>query len=225
MPSDKPLLIVFDNDGTLVPSHEVANPAIQRAFGRYCAAHGIDAAVPSDARIRELTGLPGEDFYRALLPESRQEHAADLRAACLDEEVDAVLREARFYPGLDGMLRDLKARGAKLALASHGGERYIGAMARRLGYERIFERVFYHGADGLTTKGAMAARALRDLGPARGVFVGDRRADRDAAREVGFAFVGCLYGYGSPEELEGSNYLAVSPQELAGLLSDGQTYA
>ncbi len=220
-PRDLPLLVIFDNDGTLVPSHEVANPAIQRAFARYCAAHGIDAGAPTDERIRELTGLPGKEFYAALLPDAHQAHAESLRANCLDEEVEAVLLEARFYPGLDRMLRDLKRAGARLALASHGGERYIAAMARRLGYPEIFDRVFHHGMDGLTSKAAMAARALADLGPSRGLFVGDRRADRDAAREVGIPFIGCLYGYGSAEELEGSDLFAASPEDLAAILLDG----
>lgn len=222
MPPTSPLIIIFDNDGTLVPSHEVANPAIQRAFARYCGKHGLDLPVPSDAHIRDLTGLPGEEFYRALLPDAHREHAASLRAACLDEEVDAVLREARFYPGLDKMLRDLKVKGTKLVLASHGGARYIGAMAQRLGYAMIFERIFHHGLDGLASKGEMAARAFRELGPADGLFVGDRRADRDAAREAGIPFVGCLYGYGAPEELEGSDHLAATPEELAELLLDGR---
>ncbi|MBD3162461.1 MAG: hypothetical protein GF346_08900, partial [Candidatus Eisenbacteria bacterium] len=88
-------IVVFDNDGTLVPSHEVANPAIQRGFRRFAESRGLDLAPPTDARIRELTGQPGSVFYRALLPEPLQPLAGELRSICLDEEVVAMRASAR----------------------------------------------------------------------------------------------------------------------------------
>jgi phosphoglycolate phosphatase-like HAD superfamily hydrolase len=215
-----PAIIIFDNDGTLVPSHEVANPAIQAAFADFCEKRRIDASVPTDERIRELTGQPGEVFYRALLPAEHQSLASELRSFCLDREVVEMLRRARFYDGIVEMLRELQSRGVLLALASHGGERYIGAVAQRLGYGAIFDRIYFHGRDGLLTKGAMARRAMGELGASTGLFVGDRRADLEAAREVGMGFAGCLYGYGSREELEGADYLLRSPTDLASCLLD-----
>ena len=75
----------------------------------------------------------------------------------------------------------------------------------------------------------MARRAIQELGPAAAVFVGDRRADAVAAREVGIPFIGCLYGYGNAEELAGADSLAATPSELAELLlgewSDGPSQA
>lgn len=216
----RPEIILFDNDGTLVPSHEVANPAIQEAFALFCREKGIDLVVPTDARIRDLTGQPGETFFRSLLPEEHAALAGDLRARCLDHEVAGMLARASFYDGLGEMLRELKRSGSRLAIVTNGGERYIGAVARRLCYDLLFDRVYFHGMEGLDDKGAMARRAVADLGGGRGVLVGDRRSDLVAARSAGLAFVGCLYGYGGPEELRGADILADSPQELARLLMD-----
>lgn len=215
-----PSIIVFDNDGTLVPSHEVANPAIQGAFAVFCAARGIEAPVPTDERIRELTGQPGDLFYRALLPAQYEDLAPALRSSCLDHEVEAMLQRARFYDGLGEALGALRSRGVRLVLATHGGQRYIGAVARRLGYEALFDRIYFHGRDGITSKGAMARRAQAELGQTAGLFVGDRRADLEAAREAGMNFAGCLYGYGLPEELEGADLLFESPAGLAEFLLD-----
>jgi phosphoglycolate phosphatase-like HAD superfamily hydrolase len=211
-------LVIFDNDGTLVPSHLVANNAIQEGFVRFCERQGIVAPMPTDARLRDLTGLPGEEFYRALLPEEARGLAAELREFCLDHEVKAMLGQAEFYPGIRTLLQSLRARGAKLAVATNGGERYVGAVARRLGYQGLFDRVYFHGLDGLASKGEMALRALADLGPGPAVFVGDRRADFDAAREAGAAFIGCLYGYGTAAELSGADALVANPEDLAVLL-------
>jgi phosphoglycolate phosphatase len=218
IPIPPPRIIIFDNDGTLVPSHEVANPAIQTAFALFCKEKGIETPVPTDERIRELTGQPGDVFYRALLPREHQGWAAELRSYCLDHEVEGMLRHARFYDGLGEMLATLHARGVRLVLASHGGERYIGAIAERLRYETLFDRIYHHGREGLVTKGAMARQAMSELGNGSGLLVGDRRADLDAAREVGIPFAGCLYGYGSAEEMEGADLLLGSPTDLADLL-------
>jgi len=211
-------ILIFDNDGTLMPSNEVANPAIQRAFARFIQAHGIDVEVPSDERICDLTGQPGDAFYRALLPDAWKHLASELRSRSLDEEVIAVAAGARFFPGLREMLVTLKARGERLAVATNGGARYIGSVVARLGYAEIFDRVYYHGLDGITTKAEMAARAIRELGPAPALMIGDRGSDRDAAAANGIPFIGCRYGYGAEGELEGSARVVATPEELAALL-------
>lgn len=211
-------IVIFDNDGTLVPSHEVANPAIQEAFALFCRERGVEAEIPTDQRIRDLTGQPGELFYSRLLPAMHQQLAGELRAFCLEHEVVAMETRCRFYDGLTPMLRELRARGVRLAVATNGGERYIGAVARRLRYRDLFDRVFFHGLDGIQSKTEMARRALADLGPGAGLFVGDRRADLDAARSVRIPFVACLYGYGAPEELTGADAAVATPADLVSLL-------
>ncbi|MDM7916037.1 MAG: haloacid dehalogenase-like hydrolase, partial [Candidatus Eisenbacteria bacterium] len=176
-------ILIFDNDGTLVPSHLVANPAIQEAFARFSEERRLGLPAPSDARIRELTGQPGDAFYRALLPERLQHLAAELRNFCLDREVAEMRRAATFYPGIEEMLHACRARGDRLVLASHGGERYIGAVAERLRYADLFDRVYHHGFEGMQEKTEMARRARSELGPGRpAVIAGDRRADLLAAR-------------------------------------------
>lgn len=211
-------ILIFDNDGTLMPSDEVANPAIQRAFARFCSEKGIDAPIPTDERICALTGQPGDAFYRALLPDEWKHLAGELRSRSLDEEVREIALAGRFYPGIREMLIALKARGEKLAVATNGGERYIGAVAARLGYAEIFDRVYHHGLDGITSKGEMAARALRELGPAPAVMIGDRLSDRDAAEANGIPFIGCRYGYGRDGELDGLDCAVDSPSDLVRLL-------
>jgi phosphoglycolate phosphatase len=215
--------VVFDNDGTLVPSHEVANPAIQEGFAAFCKAKRIDAPVPTDRRIRELTGSAGEAFFRALLPDEWKHLYAELRSTCLDHETAAMLAEGHFYPGIEEMLLALRKLGKRLAIATHAGDRYIGAVGKRLGYDTLFDRVYYHGCNGMKSKAEMIRRAIEELGPGEAVFVGDRRADATAAAEVGIPFVGCLYGYGCAEELEGAHSLVKTPAELARLLLVGRT--
>jgi phosphoglycolate phosphatase len=217
-------ILIFDNDGTLMPSDEVANPAIQKAFATFCNEHGIDAPVPSNDRICELTGQPGDAFYRALLPGPWVHLAPELRRRSLDEEVIAVASAARLYPGIQEMLLTLRERGDKLAVATNGGARYIGAVAARLRYAEIFDRVYHHGFDGIMTKAGMVARAIQELGPAPAVMIGDRRSDREAADENGIPFIGCRYGYGAPGEIDGAARIVDSPEDLIRVILESKSF-
>ncbi|MFN8547297.1 MAG: HAD family hydrolase [Candidatus Eisenbacteria bacterium] len=211
-------LICFDNDGTLFLSHEVANPAIQEAYVDYCRRHGLDLPAPSDEEICRLTGLPGLEFFVRLLPESLRPRAAEFRAECVELEARDVLARGRLYPGAEDLLVQLRARGRRLALVTNGGDRYIGAVAERVEYARLLDRIYHHGKDGLTSKQAMIESARRDLGGERALMVGDRSSDLEGARGAGVPFIGCLYGYGAPEELEGADHVVRSVSELARLL-------
>lgn len=211
-------IIIFDNDGTLIPSHEVANPAIQKAFALFCEEKGIDLDVPSSERLSELTGQPGEVFYESLLPVECKHLSSELRSLCLDHEVEWMLADAHFYPEIEQMLLGLRSRGARTVVATHGGERYIGAVGQRLRYDALMDRVYYYGYEGMTSKADMSLRAIAELGPGSAVFIGDRHADAVAAVEAGIPFIGCLYGYGSSEELLSATALAATPSDLARLL-------
>jgi len=211
-------LICFDNDGTLFLSHEVANPAVREAFIDYTRRHGLELPAPTDEEICRLTGLPGLEFFARLLPEQLKSQAAEFRLECVELEARDVLARGRLYPGAEELLIRLRAQGRRLALVTNGGDRYIGAVAERVEYARLLDRIYHHGKDGLTTKQAMIEAARRDLGGERVVMVGDRSSDLEGARGAGAYFIGCLYGYGDPEELRGADQLVRSVSELAGML-------
>ncbi|MBD3160680.1 MAG: HAD-IA family hydrolase, partial [Candidatus Eisenbacteria bacterium] len=123
-----------------------------------------------------------------------------------------------FYDPLEESVDGLRRRGARLAIATNGGERYIGAVGERLRYAERFDRVFYHGHRGISSKEEMVRVALAELGPGDALFVGDREADAAAARHAGIPFIGCAYGYGEEGELAGAARVVATPEELARLL-------
>ncbi len=115
-------------------------------------------------------------------------------------------------------------------------------MTWRVGYEALLDRVYHYGKDDLWRKGDMIRRAMEDLAGSTGplpdpvaetvgerataassglqpapvaVMVGDRASDLEAARSAGIPFVGCLYGYGSLEEIRGADRLVETVEDLA----------
>jgi phosphoglycolate phosphatase len=209
-------LVCFDNDGTLFASHEVANPAIQRCFVSFCRQRGLALPPPTDEEICRLTGKPGPEFYREVLPAPLQGESARFRELCLEEEVQEVLARGRLFDGIEPMLVALRSAGRRVVLVTNAGERYLGAVHRRVGYERLLDGVYHFGKDGLKTKGAMLRRAMRDHDRCEAVMVGDRDSDLSGARDAGVPFLGCLYGYGTAEELAGADLLA---PDVAGVAS------
>jgi phosphoglycolate phosphatase len=211
-------LVCFDNDGTLFASHEVANPAIQRCFVSFCRERGLDLPPPTDQEICRLTGKPGPEFYREVLPAPLQGESARFRELCLEEEVREVLKRGRLFDGIEPMLVALRTAGRRVVLVTNAGERYLGAVHQRVGYDRLLDGIYHFGKDGLTTKGAMIRSAMRDHGRRDAVMVGDRDSDLRGARDAGIPFLGCLYGYGTAEELAGADLLTADVAGMAGAL-------
>jgi phosphoglycolate phosphatase len=214
-------LVCFDNDGTLFASHEVANPAIQRSYVAFCREHGLDLREPSDEAICALTGKPGHEFYREILPPPLKDLAPRFREVCLEEEAREVLARGRFFDGIDALLADLRAAGRKLALVTNAGEVYLGAVRRRMGYDALLDGIYHYGKGGLLRKEEMIRAAQRDLGETRAVMVGDRASDLEGARGAGVPFVGCLFGYGDAVELAAADAMAESVEQLRTILLDG----
>ncbi len=212
-------LCCFDNDGTLFASHEVANPAIQRCFVRFCAGHGMQVEPPSDEEICRLTGQPGHTFYREILPESLRDHSATFREECLKEEVVEIEARGRLFPGIREMLLELRAAGRRTAIVTNAGEVYIEAVRRKAGYDSLIDGIYHFGRDGLRSKDAMIRAALDELGCETALMVGDRASDREGAEGAGVPFIGCLYGYGEPSELEGADFLVRDVGQLKHLLT------
>lgn len=211
-------LVCFDNDGTLFRSEEVANPAIQRVFSRFVAQRGLDLSPPTDAAIEALTGQPGPVFYRAILPPELRDLSEEFRALCIEEEVLEIRSRGRFHDGIESLLLGLRARGAKIALVTNGGARYIGAVAERLDYSRLLNGIYHFGKDGLSLKAQMIDRARTDLGGESVVMVGDRSSDIEGARGAGVPSILCRYGFGAPEESMGADAIVDSVAELQQLL-------
>ena len=208
-------LVCFDNDGTLFASHEVANAAIQSCFVSFCLERSLDLPPPTDEEICRLTGKPGPEFYHQVLPAPLQNESVRFRELCLEEEVREVLERGRLFDGIEPILVALRAAGRRVVLVTYAGERYIGAVHQRVGYDRLLDGVYHFGKDGHTTKASMIRSAMRDHDRRDAVMVGDRDSDLQGARAAGVPFLGCLYGYGSREELAGADLLVSDAAGLA----------
>lgn len=179
-----PNTIVFDLDGTLVDSL----PDIIASFQHGFASMGLP--VPADTEVRPLIGQPLEDMYAHFAPA----HAESLCVVYREHYARNFVNRSRPYPGVVELLRTLRERGYKLAIATTKRTDMARRFIEALGMTPAVDHV--QGTDGFPHKPApdVIHRALAALG-ARGLWmVGDTTADILAGRAAGLRTYGVTWG-------------------------------
>jgi phosphoglycolate phosphatase len=221
--------LLFDMDGTLLDSRAAVTDAVARGLARAYADLDLPPA-PADMRLIEsCMGLPTHAYFEAAYdhatvpPDRRAAFAAAYRDHTTAEEQAAIARgETALYDGVETALVELRRRGHTLLLFSNAGTVYFRAVVAGHGLERFFARTLCieeaHDGGLARDKAGMVAALVGD--PTRAVVVGDRVHDVDAGRAAGARTVGCLYGFGSPEELGAADWIVDGPLQWLDLPLD-----
>ena len=204
---------VFDLDGTLLDTLSDISAAVNHAL----ALHGLPAKTADEVRrclgngyarlIGDVTGY-GEADERtlAILADFQayyQQHLADLTAP---------------YDGILPLLRQLRARGARIGIVSNKGHEAVGQLA---------ERFFAGLVDVAVGESATVRRkpcpdavleVMRTLGstPDAALYVGDSEVDIETARRAGIACLSCTWGFRTEEFLRahGATRFVHRPEEI-----------
>jgi len=198
--------VIFDNDGTLVDSA----PGILKSANTAFAELGYPAMAM--AQFRPFLGPPLRNSFMAFAGMSDGE-AERAVAVYRREYAGGNCFILQIYPGVEDLLRKLRAAGIKTAVASSKPKMFLEKIFGGIGLRALFDAVCGPDPDNHDEgKADIIAEAARACGvpPARCLMVGDRRFDVEGARALGMPCAGVLYGYGSREELEaaGADFLA-----------------
>jgi len=211
--------IFFDLDGTLTDSMPGITRAVQYTLRRY----GIE--------VEDLNVL--KPFVGPPLPESFKEYYnfsqkdADDAVYVFREYYNVKgWMENEPYAGVEAMLKELKAAGKKLYVATSKPDEMAKRVLTHFGLDSYFE--FIGGANSDSTrvkKDDVIRYVMENCGLSDKesiVMVGDRRHDIEGAHKAGLKAMGVLYGYGSLEELTkaGAEWIARTPEELTEMLKN-----
>ncbi|MDT0277509.1 HAD hydrolase-like protein [Blastococcus goldschmidtiae] len=208
-------LVLFDLDGTLVDSA----PGIHASVRHATAALGIPEPTPD--QLRGMVGPPLQDGF-ALVLGLGVDDVPGAVAAFRTHYAAGALLDVTVHDGIPGLLADLRAAGATLAVATSKPEPFAVRVLDHTGLLPAFASV--HGAtlDGTVRhKDQVVAAALgahpRGRAP---VLVGDRSHDVLGAAAHGLPCIGAGWGPAEDGELAaaGAAAIAAVPADVPGLL-------
>ena len=195
--------ILFDLDGTITDPFEGISKCVAYALESF----GIK--VEDTGELRSFIGPPLFDQFRVFC--GFDDRQAEMAVKKYRERYSRVgWKECTLVPGTEELLRELKAEGKVLAVATSKPECFAVPILEYFGIDGYFD--FIGGAelehDGRNSKDAVIEYVLEKLeveDRSRAVIVGDRFHDIDGAKKTGIGSVGVLSGYGSREELQEHN--------------------
>lgn len=206
-------IILFDLDGTLTdPGLGITN-SVMYALRKY----GME--VPPRQELYSFIGPPlKQSFMRWCgFDEAEGEQAVKYYR---EYYRDKGLLENEVYDGIEDMLRALREKGKRLAVATSKPEEFAIRILEHFGLAQYFEVIAGDTLDfKRNTKADVIASALERLGVTDRsgvIMVGDREHDVIGAKAQDLPCIGVLFGYGSQEELEaaGAKHIAQTPADV-----------
>ncbi len=198
--------ILFDLDGTVTDSFVAIRVTVEQTL------LDLGADPTRDDHLRGLVGAPLAEVFRHVLGPSRLDlvDPAVARYRVLFDEIG--MPHVSLFPGMAGVLDDLRARGHLMKLVTARGAPSARLIVEQLGLDRYFGHVYapdrthqnYDKADFVRLAMSDASAA-----PHATVMVGDRADDVRAGRAHGAFTIGVEWGNGSRAELEAAGAHAV----------------
>lgn len=216
MSSPRYRAILFDLDGTLTDPYL----GITRTFIHALTHLGVHP--PDEATLRTWIGPPLQDSFRAYLGD---DDLARRGVAAYRARYGTIgMYENRVYSGIPELLRELRAAGSRLVLATSKLHSVAQAILEHFKLAPYFAATYGASLDAsLSAKADIIAAALEQLAPGERqacVMVGDTAYDVVGAQAHGLPCIAVSYGYGTPESLTaaGPDAIARSVAELRELL-------
>lgn len=203
--------ILFDLDGTVSDSGLGIMACVRYAL------ESLGIRENDDKRLRAFVGPPLSDQFRAGYDLDEAQVKAALEKYRERYTVQGIL-ENEMYAGMGELLRELKAAGRRLALATSKPLPFAREIIERYGVADCFEVIMGSELDGRrSTKIQVMEEALRQMGLtepatlAETAMVGDRKYDIEGARHCGVLAIGVGFGYADPGELKAAGADIILP--------------
>ena len=207
-------VVLLDLDGTLTKSDEGIIQSVIKTF------EALNRPVPDDAELKRFIG-PAiiESLRRNHVPEDQLDHAIDIyrsyyadKAVFDDPNEPGAKVPGRLvnvvFPGIPEQLKQLRAKGYYLALASCKPEYQCIPICEHFHLTDLLDGIYGASTDNSRLDKDQVIRYCFDnIGfdanaGDKAIMVGDRYTDIDGARACGVDCIGCRWGYAPEGEME-----------------------
>jgi phosphoglycolate phosphatase len=216
------MLIAFDLDGVLYTAEPFLADAYRESIERVNLRRpGSFDRVPTSEEVLRHVGWPVSTILARLFPEVAPEAMRLIYEVTLEVISARVLDgQGTLFEGVPETLDTLAGRGHDLVVASNGRRRYVEAVLATYDLGRRFAPLLAVEAGRIEDKVHLLRAYVEQFGrePRQVVMVGDRTSDVEAAQALGCDFIGCDYGHGHRDEIEGRGPIVSSFPQLAEVL-------
>lgn len=203
--------IVFDLDGTLIDTEKPILTSLQEVIFRW-----QNKKVPLED-LRFALGIPGEDTL-AKLGIAEKEKALSLWDELYQQHIPAV----RPFPGIEPLLRELKANALVLGIITSKTKREYRNDFGQMGLSHYFDLVIC-AEDSIKHKPdpepMLKYLACSGAHPKEVLYVGDTVYDMRCAQGAGVDSALVLWGCRQPREIQATYYLK-EPRELLAVIKN-----
>lgn len=202
--ADRPHLILFDCDGTLMNSHHHIIRVMQLAFAEH------DLPQPTAAAVSKVVGLSLTTAVQRLLAGEEDELSAAVVGTYRQLYRD-IPGDYTLYDGVHETLDSLKARGYWLGVVT--GKSFAGLERVLDDFSLAHYFLVLRTADHCPSKPhpAMVVECMAEMGvePVQTTVVGDALLDMQMAQACGVRALGVSFGVAASEDLRGAGAMSV----------------
>lgn len=196
-------LVIFDLDGTIADT----SPGIFGGVRHAQKTLGLPEITPE--QMNSFVGPPNEESYEKNFGLSGER----LREAVRLHREYAVMkgyREIKIYDGIPELLRELREKGVRTAVATLKAQATADKIFKEFGLDVLFDAVVGTYIDNPMKKSDMLLECMSRLACEKpdAVLIGDSRYDADAAEEAGIDFIAVTYGFGFRTSADVGKYIA-----------------
>ena len=210
--------IIFDYDGTIHNSSKIYVDAFRQMYREMVAANDAPEREFRDEEITKWLVYSVQDMWNSFMPEFSQEkkmfYAGEV-GRLMTEKIRH--KEAVLYDGALETLQYLKDKGYYLLYLSNCGHAYMDMHADCFGLRNYFDHMYCSGDYDQKPKYEIF-NVIKEEYPCEYLVVGDRFHDMEVARYHKVYTAGCIYGFGTREEIGDADVLLEDIRDLQKLL-------
>ena len=190
-PNMKYKLVIFDFDGTLADTSAGILDAHRFALSE------MGRPIPSD---EELCSVIGGHLLKTYVEKFGFSEIDARKAVQIyrNRYADVGIHKVTMYPGIDELLKKLKAGGCITAVATLKAEKFAKLMLAEMDIIDLFDYVCGMDENDSQTKTSLIKKCMicAACDSSESVLIGDSQNDLIGAKEAGVDFIGVRYGFG-----------------------------
>lgn len=211
--------IIFDMDGTLFQTDNILELALDDAFEKLRSMKYWTGETPI-AAYREIMGAPLPKVWETLLPEHSMEVREQTDAYFLERLIENIkLGKGALYPNVKETFEYLTSNDYSIYIASNGLTAYLQAIVDHYHLDHWVTETFSIQQIDTLNKSDLVKTIKENYNIQKGVVVGDRLSDINAAKDNGFLAIGCNFDFAQVDELVHADVVINELLELKTVLS------